>query len=333
MEEPRHVSPCRLLGEKSGMNGMRGLSFVSDDAGADPRPAGAFLAMHDGLAVGRLAVREDVIESLSVLESWRGRGVGRFLVTEYVRLFPARALRAEADEETMGFFHSLGFRVGAPVEAPDSGARYDCLFDDHAFDPLPYADAVGLCRAAGVPCWVSGGWALDLFHGRQTRPHEDTDILILRGDQEKLFDAFPGWEIYRTHAPGLAHWNGVPFLDEAPNVWLRRNEAEPWALEVMLLDGEGEEWAYRRNRAIRGRLSEIGLLNADGIPYLRPEIQLLYKGGSSVRRDKDTDDMLRILPLLSAESRAWLADALRTQFPGGHDWLGTLEACSAAPRG
>ena len=28
--------------------------------------------------------------------------------------------------------------------------------------------------------WVAGGWALDLFLGRMTRPHHDVDVAILR---------------------------------------------------------------------------------------------------------------------------------------------------------
>jgi Aminoglycoside-2''-adenylyltransferase len=33
-----------------------------------------------------------------------------------------------------------------------------------------------------IPWWIAGGWAIDLFLGRQTRRHEDIDVLILRQD-------------------------------------------------------------------------------------------------------------------------------------------------------
>jgi GNAT superfamily N-acetyltransferase len=336
----------RCGGEHLGRSDLRDLvasALSRPDAGkvdpfsglVDSSRRAMYLAMHDDGIVGQLTVtrggegtepaRDVAIESISVRESWLGRGVGRFLITRYVKTVGDIALDAETDDEAVGFFHSVGFRVRSLEELPPGTVRYRCRFDDAAFEPLPYREAVSACTAAGIPCWVAGGWALDLFHGRQTREHGDTDILIRREDQERLFDAFPGWEIYRTHAPGLGHWNGVPFLDTTSNVWLRRTEDSPWGLEVMFMDARDGEWVYRRNPAIRGRLDEMGLVTADGIPYLRPEIQLLYKVGSSVRREKDTEDMLRILPILPADAKAWLAGALRTQFPDGHDWLRHLE--------
>lgn len=44
----------------------------------------------------------------------------------------------------------------------------------------------------------------------------------------------------------------------------------------------------------------------EGIPYLKPEIQFLYKGGSSEIRDKDYHDFLTIFPLLTPQARKWL---------------------------
>lgn len=34
----------------------------------------------------------------------------------------------------------------------------------------------------GVPWCVVGGWAIDLWLGVQTRPHEDTEIAVSRED-------------------------------------------------------------------------------------------------------------------------------------------------------
>jgi hypothetical protein len=57
----------------------------------------------------------------------------------------------------------------------------------------------------------------------------------------------------------------------------------------------------------------------NGIPYLAPEIVLLFKAKHAAR-DKDAADFARALPLLDAQRRQWLADALRIVHPG-HDWL------------
>jgi hypothetical protein len=93
----------------------------------------------------------------------------------------------------------------------------------------------------------------------------------------------------------------------------------------MFLDVEGERWVYRRNRGITGRVDDLGLVNGDGIAYLRPEIQLLFKGGSSQRRQKDTDDFLAVLPHLPGGAKEWLARSLEIQFPHGHDWIAQLK--------
>jgi phosphorylcholine metabolism protein LicD len=43
-----------------------------------------------------------------------------------------------------------------------------------------------LAKAAGVDCWLRGGWALDFLLGRITRPHEDIDLFIWAPDASKL---------------------------------------------------------------------------------------------------------------------------------------------------
>jgi Aminoglycoside-2''-adenylyltransferase len=47
-------------------------------------------------------------------------------------------------------------------------------------------------RIAGsleVPFWVRGGWAMDFFLGRITRPHEDVDLFVWASDSARLAEA------------------------------------------------------------------------------------------------------------------------------------------------
>ncbi len=39
---------------------------------------------------------------------------------------------------------------------------------------------------ADIDCWVRGGWALDLFVGRVTRPHGDIDLFLWAEDAERF---------------------------------------------------------------------------------------------------------------------------------------------------
>ena len=68
----------------------------------------------------------------------------------------------------------------------------------------------------------------------------------------------------------------------------------------------------------------------DGVPYLRPEVQLLYKGGSSARRAKDLEDLRRMLPAVGDRDRL-AAPLAGRQFPGGHEWLAELALKGGQP--
>ena len=46
-----------------------------------------------------------------------------------------------------------------------------------------------LAAGIGVDVWLDGGWAVDAWLGRQTRPHRDVDIVIEGRDLTTLVDA------------------------------------------------------------------------------------------------------------------------------------------------
>jgi hypothetical protein len=192
------------------------------------------------------------------------------------------------------------------------------------WDPLSVPEIAEMMRGLTVPWWIAGGWALDLFLGRQTRPHEDTDVQILRRDQLAVQRHLAGWDLHKTHQPGLARWPAGEVLAPPVNsFWARRGNG-PWSFMVLLLEADGDEWVYRRCGSIRGPISGLGLTTPSGVPYLRPEIQLLFKGGGQLR-EKDTLDLLAVLPHLSPAAGVWLRNGLTAQFPDGHPWVGLLE--------
>ncbi|MBO9625358.1 MAG: hypothetical protein J7484_03170 [Microbacterium sp.] len=171
--------------------------------------------------------------------------------------------------------------------------------------------------------WIAGGWALQAFTG-VVRAHEDIDPGILRHELP-LFRAHVG-ERYDLWAA----FSGVlkPVSSDAPEelpdgcgqLWVRRSAADPWEYDILLGPGTADEWRYRRDPELRMPMTEA-LWEQDGIRYLQPEIQLLYKAKG--RRPKDEDDLGATLPHLDARRRAWLADALERTIPG-HPWLSRL---------
>ncbi len=72
---------------------------------------------------------------------------------------------------------------------------------------------------------------------------------------------------------------------------------------------------------IRRPVATIGEISPEGIPYLAPEIQLLYKAEGL--RPKDEADFRQALPALTRERRAWLRDSLMLAHPH-HPWLDQL---------
>ena len=92
----------------------------------------------------------------------------------------------------------------------------------------------------------------------------------------------------------------------------------------MVIDTSRDQWIFRRTAQIRGSLSTLGRVTKDGIPYLAPEIQLLYKAKGL--RPKDEADFMQTLPVLHRERRIWLSDSLTQVYPH-HPWLDHLMDC------
>jgi hypothetical protein len=97
-------------------------------------------------------------------------------------------------------------------------------------------------------------------------------------------------------------------------VWARRslNPSAPCTFEVLLNEHRGDRWVYRRDPAISRELDDLGG-HRKGIPYLRPEVVLLYKSKNPTRTDEIDFDAVE--PLLTGSARSWLREALATCAP------------------
>jgi hypothetical protein len=193
------------------------------------------------------------------------------------------------------------------------------------WQPLTPQEVAETFANASFPWWIAGGWAIDLFVGRQTRPHDDVDVVVLRDNQGLVQSALATWDLCAADPPGtLRPWVANEILPvHVHDIWCRREPTAPWCLQLMVADQDGDCWLYRRDRRVSTPLSRVGRRTADGIPYLAPEIQLLFKAKG--RRPKDEQDFAIALPLLDGESRKWLKDALELTTPG-HPWIAQFRA-------
>ena len=179
--------------------------------------------------------------------------------------------------------------------------------------------------ALHVPWWIAGGWAIDLFLGKKTREHEDVDVLILRRDQEAVRTLFGEWDIQaalpppRDEAWPFRSWRIDEVLEETiHDIWCRPEATQPWRIQLMIADARDDQWLFRRLPSISRPVATIGNTTSEGIPYLVPEIQLLYKAKGL--RPKDEADFRQALPALDRERHVWLRDALAQTHPD-HPWL------------
>ena len=247
--------------------------------------------------------------------------------------------------------------------------------DLHNWDPLSPDKVRDLFAGLAVPWWIAGGWAIDLFVGRQTRKHHDTDVLVLRDDQLAVQGHLAEWDLQKAEPPGiLGPWAKGEFLRPGVHdIWCRRSPQSPWSLQLMLMDTDGDRWVFRRDPSITGPLAapdglqrfagskagapargpvcsagfspsvetlrpegrtpneekpriaeaHLGRRTDSGIPYLAPEIQILYKAKAETLA-KDDADFEVALPMLGAEARRWLLACIERRFPGGHRWVERL---------
>jgi hypothetical protein len=219
----------------------------------------------------------------------------------------------------------IGARRGRSAAAPREAARYPFgvsppgLRDWKACTPV---DVNQWLKSTTATWWIAGGWALDLFCGMRTRSHADVDVGCFREDLSEIRAALGDWVVCAAHQGRLrALAPTVVPGDEVHSVWCRPAEAQEWWLEVMLDEREGQNWVFRRSPGIRRPARDLLSRDADGTPYLRPEIQLLYKAKS--RRPRDEDDFRVVLPRLDARATRWLRDALSRCEPQ-HPWLEQL---------
>lgn len=156
------------------------------------------------------------------------------------------------------------------------------------------------------PWWIAGGVAVDLFLGKTTREHEDIDVSVLQAHRPSLEGTLAGWDVN----PVNEH-----------EVWARQAADGPWQIEFLLEQRQGDDWVFRRNAQITMPLGHLGKVTPDGVPYLVPEVVLLYKAKDP--RPTDEADFEAALPKLGIGARCWLAAALEVVHPD-HSWIGRV---------
>jgi uncharacterized protein CbrC (UPF0167 family) len=178
-------------------------------------------------------------------------------------------------------------------------------------------------RLAGiaVPWCVAAGWALDLFRGRQTRKHGDIEIAIPAASFPEVRDRFPGYVFDGVGDRRIWEEATPDVLAAVHQTWLRDPATGNYLVDVFREPHDGDTWICRRDETIRLPYRDIIHRTADGIPYLAPELVLLFKAKHA--RPKDQADFEGTVPHMTPAQRETLARLLALVHPG-HTWLAGL---------
>jgi hypothetical protein len=184
------------------------------------------------------------------------------------------------------------------------------------WSPRELADRLGDVAA---PWCVAGGWALDLWLGHETRVHEDLEIAVPRSSFAEIREAFGAFELFTAGDGELVY---LPRDQEPPanrhQAWVLDPVACQWRTDIFLETGDDLTWIYRRDGSLAlPRVAAIAH-TADGIPYLRAELVLLFK--AKALRGKDERDFAVALSSLAAAERSRLRGWLE-RFHPGHAWI------------
>lgn len=189
----------------------------------------------------------------------------------------------------------------------------------HDWDPPTPQEVGEVFMDAPFRWWICGGHALELHTGRSWRSHGDLDIGLLRAETDKVYSWLAEWDLWVAARGQLRPWQGEalePHHGEN-NVWARENSESSWRFDLNLGSGDDAGWIYRRDQRTRRSWHAAVLRTPDGLPYLSPELQLLFK--SKNPRPKDHLDARQVIPLLiDANQRAFLANYLDDDHPWRH---------------
>ena len=184
-----------------------------------------------------------------------------------------------------------------------------------------------LAEMAGIerPWHIASAWALDLFLGQVNRIHHDIDVEIARDDQLALRAHLEarGWKFVTPYEGRLEPW--PPHMRLEGERHQAHAHRDGGIIDCLLTNIAGGVWYYRRQPEVVRLMARAELRTEAGVPYLAPELALLFKSKntSGRERSKDQADFERACPRLEPERRAWLRWALTAASPG-HPWLERL---------
>jgi len=188
----------------------------------------------------------------------------------------------------------------------------------------PLEDLSTMLKGIDIPWHISSGWALDLFTNTPSRYHDDLDVIVQRKHQLELQQRLRkhGWDLHYVLSGKYSYWQNDTFVPEESHQVHAIKDSR--LIDILLEPNRTDQWIYRRNPEMNQFL-DLAFKTQNGIPYLSPELVLLFK--ATIRdgkiRDKDQNDFELILPYLTSEQKQWLVQAVALG-DDTHPWIERL---------
>lgn len=174
--------------------------------------------------------------------------------------------------------------------------------------PLDPRGVAALFADVDARWWLSGGAALDAWHGAPIRDRENIDVSTVPASLPALIQALPdGYSAWATVGDELVAWDAVPEGADIQPVLVRDDAAGAWVLQINVEDGAPRVWVYKRDPRLQLPWDRA-VIDIDGIPTGAPEVQLVWKALRP--RPEDDVDKDAVLPSLSEDAQTFFTTAL-----------------------
>ena len=205
--------------------------------------------------------------------------------------------------------------------------------------------AAALLNGMNINWAFCGGYAIDLFLGKQTRKHVDIDICVFEKDRNTIIDHMlaSGWEVYEFRGMGrlrkltaemssesgrnlMCLKKGCKLVDFYPcdepgllyYVFHHAGMEEFDYIEFLFNNTEAGKFVFNKERGLY-RDIEKAILTDGKNRYLAPEIALMYKAANADDENCRHDYMNAAIEL-NEEQREWLINGLDLCYPHDHPW-------------
>lgn len=203
-----------------------------------------------------------------------------------------------------------------------------------------------LLSDSGILWAVCGGFALDLFLEENTRRHGDIDICVFEQDRERAcgFMLRNGWNVYEFRGGGILRpLNSASSSETGRNLmcvmdgcdivqfypydnnsdllyyeFYHKGIAELNYLELLFNAVSDDYFLFNSRKDVKRELSKA-ILFRNGIPYLAPELVLLFKA-SRADIPEYSSNFEKTFPNMNDDQRQWFHQNLNAIYPDGHIW-------------